>query len=84
MSTLGHEDEHQSTKGHHQHLKKSDASQLKEVFSINANTLMILVEDRLIVSFSLIQLSMFSAKSVAWLPFLRKGSYFSLLVVGFV
>lgn len=84
MPTSGHEDEHQSTKDHHQYLNESNAGHLKEVFSINVDTLMILVEDRIIASFSLIMGAIFSVKSFAWLSLLRKGSYFTLPVAGFV
>ena len=83
MPTSGHEDEYQSTKGHQQYLQESNASQLEQVFSINANTLMIWVDDRIIVSFSLIQEAIFSVNSFAWLALLRKGNYFSLHVASF-
>ncbi|KAH9310003.1 hypothetical protein KI387_037914, partial [Taxus chinensis] len=78
-----HEDELQRTKDQLSYLSNPNAEQLKEVLNLpSPDTLMIWVEDQLLVDFPFIQSAMFNAKSVAWLPILKKGSYFAQPVAG--
>jgi len=84
MLASKHEDELQSTKDKLSYLFNPNEEKLKEVLDFSADTLMIWVEDQLLVDFPLIQTAMIKAKSIAWLPILKKGSYFAQPVAGFV
>ena len=84
MLASKHEDELQSSKDQLSYLSNPNAEQLKEVLDFSVDTLTIWIEDQLLVDFPSIQSAMFNAKSIAWLPLLRKGSYFSQPIAGFV